>query len=107
MTPGEFIAARLAEDEAIAREFRSVYFHVVDRDTGAVDIEGMYHLSRHSPARVLRQCAAIREALDSIGTLLRIAANSEVTWDTDAELARDALAGIWSDHPDFDPRWAN
>ncbi|OBA62204.1 hypothetical protein A5780_19290 [Nocardia sp. 852002-20019_SCH5090214] len=71
----------------------------------SVDADEAEHIARHDPARVLRQCAAIRAALESIDTLLGIANNSEVTWGTDAEIACEAIASIWSDHPDFDRRW--
>lgn len=121
-----FINARIDEDEQIARAATlPVYGQPVqgaEWSVTDVPFEGITvwdpqpdlpghtdarteHIARHDPARVLRQCAAIREALDSIDTLLGIANNSEGTWGTDAEIARDAIASIWSDHPDFDPRW--
>jgi hypothetical protein len=50
---------------------------------------GLWHIARHDPARVLRQCAALRLALEFWRGLTRLR----------------TIAAIWSDHPDYRPEW--
>lgn len=57
---------------------------------------GLRHIARHDPARVLRQCAAFRVALH--------------WYVNDDEMVMggtiQAIAAIWSDHPDYRKEWA-
>lgn len=110
MTIEEFIEARLAEDEHDAKNASGT---ATERDwvygLGRVSDTGEYgglhaethdprdgvHIARHDPARVLRQCAAMRVALN---------------WyieDDEMVMAAtiNAIAAIWSDHPEFQESW--
>ena len=112
MTIVEFIEARLAEDEEIARavtkhqpydEWDAVGAGDEDEHAlGAWVVVGiaqpaskhrpsgkslMQQIARHDPARVLRQVKALREM---------------ITFCDMPEL----LASIWSDHPDYRQEWA-
>lgn len=65
--------------------------------------DNVEHIARHDPARVLAECAALRE-------VVRITRGLGGYYNPDA--AREApgilraLAGIWSDHPDYREEWA-
>lgn len=63
---------------------------------GSPSDEQADHIARHDPARVLRQCAAFRVALE---------------WYRDDDYVVmaptiKAIAAIWSDHPDYQQEWA-
>lgn len=107
----EFLLARIAEDEALARESRSLLLIADTRSVSlaikqahggeTVEEATMLHYDRWSPRRVLAECAAKRALVE----LYRV-------WDGDAndygqmESVLMILARVWSDHPDFDPAWA-
>ncbi|WP_305780038.1 DUF6221 family protein [Nocardia nova] len=132
----DFIIQRIAEDEEIARAtlrdspimvipagYSKPRTLVVDRGewvaTGStVDsyastliptdrAELATHIARHDPARVLRQCAALRWTLDlikgnwedNLGSVDRASEADRVN-----DLAM--IAAIWSGHPDFRQEWA-
>ncbi len=120
MTIDEFIGARLDEDEQIARAAEhsegSKDWHAApaeQRDSPAVNTDvrttvtmvcgraSSEHIARHDPARVLRQCAALRAAVRHVETMIspsqQIEAEGEVLY---------PIAAIWSDHPDFQQEWA-
>jgi len=114
MTIEEFIEARLAEDEQIARAAagapwvaeadipRSILVSSVAKAENkqmfgrlgyvgsAEHEEYRQHIVRHDPARVLRQCAALRLVLGFWRGLTRLR----------------TIAAIWSDHPDYQQDWA-
>ena len=112
----EFIEARLNEDEQIARTAASVDgeswaaegpFGDQDLDrvsgTGQGDVgydmaqTAPPHIARHDPARVLRQCKALR-------SVVRLTAyTGDPVYEKD--LMED-MAAIWSDHPDYRERWS-
>jgi hypothetical protein len=125
MTIEEFIEARIAEDESVAKaatdapwsynrakqwhdgaDFETLTngqefvgyggpspFRGCIATTGdAGDPQSMAdaeHIARHDPARVLRQCAALRLALEFWQGLTRLR----------------TIAAIWSDHPDYREEW--
>ena len=125
-----FLNARLHEDEAAARAaapgqwrshqaggWRAV---LLGKGLGpdAADVE---HIARHDPARVLREVAAKRAILefyleppDGLP-----AGNAEVISGAEDGSGRAPrpltvieaivldLAGVWSDHPDYDPAWGS
>jgi hypothetical protein len=62
------------------------------------------HIALHDPARILRQCAAIRESMKWCQLMIAEAANLSDS-NHEAELALEALANIWSDHADYDNEW--
>lgn len=108
-----FVAARLDEDEAIAREAAGLTENWIAEEPaiGIVLVDGeplieghitglAAHIARHDPARVLREVAAKREhlrlydeAVNGINADLGIA-------DALKEVLR-ADAATWSDHPDY------
>lgn len=117
LTIDAFIEARLDEDEQLARaaaEADGMDWFPVDAEYGDSPdrVEGtgdgavgydMYetvppHIARHDPARVLRQCAALR-------AIMRV--NADVA-DSDSGAAiqvAEAIASIWSSHPNFREEW--
>jgi hypothetical protein len=131
----EFLTARLAEDEAVAREASEKLTRRPHKGRGAtwrVFLEGggdgwaiestdgehsfivgfpeslSTHIARHDPARVLRDVEADRH-------LVALALSRQA--DRDFEYGNDPrpadripelriLASRWSDHLDFDPTWS-
>lgn len=128
MTIEEFIAARLAEDEALAKAaaersddwqarggavvggpFSGPYFegdepmaeHTIVYDEGwPLDTEAQ-HIARHDPASVLLRVAPLRELLEFYAEVRHI-------WQGDylkADFTLGKLASIWRGHPDYRPEW--
>ncbi|WP_433568129.1 DUF6221 family protein (plasmid) [Nocardia sp. CA-151230] len=119
MTIEEFIEARLCEDEDIAagarrgprrpdgwsEDYGQEFIVVVGVRDGVPDCvvrstDESRHIARHDPDRALRQYAALRK-------IMRL--NREDIADVDSGASMqitEAVASIWSDHPDFDPSWA-
>lgn len=62
---------------------------------------GLWHITRHDPARVLRQCAALRMLIKNAWSC----SWCDDVHDDDFAIQR-TTAAIWSDHPDYDPSWA-
>lgn len=130
MTLAEFAAARLAEDEAWARDAMSGRWEVRGRSVYVADgppslnpvASGAWdyapHIARHDPARVLREVAAKRKILARHAPHRTASGGLACDWcseDTDdrPQLAKVSwpcgdvrdIAAIWSDHPDYDPSW--
>jgi len=119
MTIVEFLEARLAEDELIASaaiegnpQWQVLYgyrdikdsdgHYVVLADSRYPTTGQAAHIARHSPARALRQCAAIRAL---IAEFLHHDALGDLASRGTIEQALRQLATIHSDHPDFDHTW--
>lgn len=117
MTLTEFILARIADDEAVARAADGREWWIADQDDAGANIHdaatGKWvalqvrerhatHIVRHDPAHVLAECAALRAVVEwAVTWPLRPSRPS----DEDAILR--PLAAIWSDHPDYRPEeWA-
>ncbi|WP_148310199.1 DUF6221 family protein [Nocardia otitidiscaviarum] len=75
------------------------------------------HIARHDPARVLRQCAALRaivgeladeaDGLDAqVDGEFRVSARDLEKEPLVGDLIRRHVAAIWSTHADYDPSWA-
>jgi hypothetical protein len=89
MTPEEFLTARIAEDEAVARALiERDQWHGIHVD-GATEVA--VHIERFNPARVLIECKAKRELL---------AISEFYTTTTGTEIVR-ALVLPYTHHPDF------
>jgi hypothetical protein len=115
----EFLEARVAEDELTAQaavdgsavwrafyDYRDVKdsdgHYVVQADSSYPSAEQAAHIARHDPARVLRQCTAVRAV---IAELLRREATGDDGDPSVRDLARE-LAAVYADHPDYDASWA-
>jgi len=146
VTIEEFIEARIAEDERIARAAagaawvaeadipRSILVSSVAKAENkqmfgrlgyvgsAEHEEYRQHIVRHDPARVLRQCAALRRIVDAevenlaafdgefgcghSATNIRIGRCREGSGVLEESGVLRALAAIWSDHVDYQQDWA-
>lgn len=116
-----FVAARLAEDEIVAREAGPDAWQAgdrwvvtplgaawsVQRDDHVVALaerttptEVIVHVARHDPARVLDDVAAKRRVHDAYRRAKPGSMNR-----SGLTIALKALACAWSDHPDFDASW--
>jgi len=122
-----FVAARLAEDEAVAKDaapspwrwvdpggrYRSAMvsgswyaqhgWHIVAAVGGSgPDAGDAAHIARHDPARVLREVAATRAVLAAYEASVRSLGPglSVSLW----RLVQ-AAAEVWSDHPDYRQEW--
>lgn len=102
-----FCNARLDEDEAVARaapaEFDNgewpFWIEFMSTDRPDVDAACAFR-DRFTPARRLREIAALRSVVADCGKALRYPANTPLY-----NLARRTLAGIasiWDDHPDYE-----
>lgn len=131
MTLTDFLLARIAEDEAMARDalhadavtpgswmtehHNSEYHAEPDCCHIAEDRHGHYwtvasevyipiaeHIARHDPARVLAECGAKRD-------IIEMACNIDDSDDEYAVSLRDGvlatLALPYVDHPDYDEAW--
>jgi hypothetical protein len=119
MTLVEFLEARLAEDELIASaaiegaaDWRAFYTYrdvkdsdgryVILADSRYPTVEQAAHIARYSPARILRQCEAVRAI---IAEFLRFDALGDLSGRSATENALVHLAKVHADHPDFDREW--
>lgn len=126
MMLSEFLAARLAEDEAAANRCASgrhdfgrttwvnrfgMVTDAADPDCAIADLtaygaeEPVYaHIARHDPARVLREVEAKRKILarhsdDGFPSCIYCGETAP------CPDVRD-VGAVWRDHPDYDPAWA-
>lgn len=78
---------------------------------------GLWHIARHDPARVLRQCTALRALVgdladnasgldDQVDGEFRCADRDYATEPLIGDVMRRTIAAIWSDHPDYRQEWA-
>lgn len=134
MTIVEFLEARLAEDEAVARACADADHEGPELRVRIVRGEGMYvfgpheiapsgrfgyeedartrHFERHDPARVLREVAAKRAIIAEIvdehtraeDTL--ISEGIFIWFSEDSSLVLRALVSTYADHPDYQQEWA-
>lgn len=129
MTIEEFIEARIAEDEQAANAAAGApwdtpippWIHVSAKAiaddklrfghlgyVGTIERDAdREHIARHDPARVLRQCAALRDAIESMRDCT-VRRTSIDEWDrlSPKERALKYIAAIWSDHRDYQEDWA-
>lgn len=127
MDIGEFLQARLDEDEQQALDAAGWDTLGVERDSGMWHREGLNsvvdssrrlivygdgpapagaqadHLACHDPARVLREVAAKRKIIaEAEHAILHLDWSAGLF----AETVLGALATAYLEHPDYDPRWA-
>ena len=122
-----FLNARLDEDEAAAKgaagdvwEYRDTWvwcgpFEVADIFGGADMEEIGGHIARHDPARVLREVTAKRVIVTRYAAVRRAFDDREGGLWPDVTRREKShayatlcdLAGIWSDHPDYQDEWAS
>ena len=93
-TLADFLLARIAEDEAVARRIAAVG-----------SCEPAYH-----PARVLAECAAKRAIVADLqkwddATEADLGDDRFYGWLNGVEQAAQHLAAPYADHPDYDPAW--
>ena len=129
MTLAEFLLARIAEDEAVARTATSGPWYVDEvgdfGDKSAVlevarwrgytntvnlgeDRPTADHIARHDPARVLAECEAKRAIIDEVtATEVRLCSVEKFHVPTHplAEPILRHLAAVYADHPDYDEAW--
>lgn len=123
----EFLEARIAEDEAVARGVASdgewtsgstygMFVSIEARSwtvvSGEWERRDANHIARHDPARILREVAAKRAIIKAYVDA-DIKAHDTYNFHEDIlngesnglETAVEALAICWSDHPDFNEEW--
>lgn len=91
----DFLKARIDEDEAVARASLDSIGGDHHGMECVVSEEGMAHLMRHDPARVLADVAAKRAIVDDYAEVPSTARLRPLRW----------LAEVWRDHPDYDAEW--
>jgi hypothetical protein len=111
MTLADFLLARIAEDEAVARAVPEVepksshsIFTSLHEPTGTVEI---------SPARVLAECEAKRRAIEAAWQdQLEIEGEwgasrpiEQMSAEDDNPAVIEALAAVYADHPDYRDEW--
>lgn len=118
MTLTEFLLARIAEDEAAARNAGGGAWESWSHRAGSLDLRDLVedrkrfaevpedrdeHIVRWSPARVRAECEAKRAIVD-------LALSAEHAGQVlDGALINGALAALalpYADHPDYDPEWS-
>lgn len=110
-----FIAARLDEDEAIARAagdatpppWHAAGGDIMSRADGrcAANADGPEapHIARHDPARVLREVAAKRAM---VAECVRTCEYEDYGHALAGAVIK-VMAAAWSDHPDYRQEWAS
>lgn len=121
-----FLAARLREDEAAAvaaaQAAEGGQWNPTRPSEDLDYIAYRTHIARHDPARVLREVESKRKILEhhspqaqQIWRDQRVVGEQPPTcgWCSDREEDHPwpcpdvlAIAAVWSDHPDYDPAWA-
>lgn len=108
MTLPDFLLARIAEDEAVAREYASLTRTEArwkldvefDREWGepvAIDID---------PARVLAECEAKRQIVGECQEAIQESEVMPYGGSSGLGLAvLQSLAAVYADHPDYDEAW--
>lgn len=97
MDISEFLLARIAEDEAAAREALGRHRWVQGRYPGTT----YEHIARHDPARVLAECKAHRAIVTRYGVP---DPHRPAERCTDCDTLYD-LAAVFADHPDYQDVW--
>jgi hypothetical protein len=115
----DFLLARIAEDEAVARATsgqpwsatvpRMVHadggFRIKSRYVASTDHdEDRAHIARWNPARVLAECEAKRRIIEAASLTIEIYRSGTVldlAWET-----LRLLALPYADHPDYRSEWA-
>ena len=122
MTLTDFLLARIAEDEAVARnvpgdgefctwnrswDMSPTRDLVVDGERVApLPMSIDEHICRWDPARVLAECQAKRRIVEMYEARVEQDHLTVQAHATGLLLALRALAQPYADHPDFDPAWA-
>lgn len=119
----DFLLARIAEDEALARGAveRSSYGWSDNAFSEAVELaenegarkQGTDHIARWDPARVLAECDAKRRVVDSLRDLTDAETTEDQAWalergDRSEQVAiatMRLLALPYADHPDYRDEW--
>lgn len=125
MTIVEFLEARLAEDEAVARsafidhEPRTAEW--IERGNEVVNADGslvvsrtwneVTHIARQDPSRALREVAAKRGILTEYVNECWVQEQGHRTaWTEGGQSTRETairlFVAIYSDHPDYQQEWA-
>jgi hypothetical protein len=117
LTVTEFVSARIAEDEGVARSAEEsgggdwwTIEEMVPRVGGRVyDLSDADHIAMFGPARVLAQCAAMRKIVEYHDGRHECSGpdDNNCMWIEHADDCPTmlALASIWSDHPDWREEW--
>jgi hypothetical protein len=133
----EFLEARITEDEAAAKACSAAAWSIRDEPDEHLWVDGLSihaadsnwdaciavadaeHAVRHDPARILAECAAKRAIIKQAdeATSDRYAWIGEYcvgdkeraeAYATDpGKLILEALAAVYSDHPDYQQEWAH
>jgi inorganic pyrophosphatase len=117
MTLTEFLQARIAEDEAVARA--AVRWNEGCRNWADAGEPDWVHIARWDPARVLAECEAKRSVVHAAIDAERNVADaykqhprpSETTFAMYAgvnaalQVVTQCLAFSYADHPDYDESW--
>lgn len=100
MTLVEFLLARIAEDEALAREAATQGVFDADAYGECLSQQIADHAVNWNPARVLAECEAKRRIVERAQAALSIYDPSDPTaWIALYDLAD--LAKVYADHPDY------
>lgn len=121
LTLTEFLLARIAEDEAVARAVAPLG-HVIDMGGNRLDerwyvsrlrfssadgaarseqdVEATAHYARHDPARVLAECEAKRRIVERCSAVDYAMPSTRLAHGILAELALP-----YADHPDWREEW--
>lgn len=114
----EFLEARITEDEALANNARGLLgietdwwdWEVLARRADAITRSDAKHMARHSPSRVLAECAAKRaimrmHRLSSVGLCVSCADAGPDSEGFPCDTLR-TLTAAHKDHPAYRKEWA-
>lgn len=119
MTLTEFLLARIAEDEALARAaidddqgqdggFEDAFDKLTTQFRPRFGEAAARMIVWNTPRRVLAECAAKRAILDEYDGLTFESRSVMDSWEPYRSVMRTVLfqmAGVYRDHPDFNQNW--
>lgn len=109
LTLTDFLLARIAEDEAVAREPHESVRAVRVTDMERVEWDDSCGYARLGLGRILAECEAKRRIV-AMHTEVERSINEEWSESEEGEMsaawaAMTHLAAVYADHPDYDEAW--
>lgn len=102
VTLTDFLLARIAEDEATAREYALGAYSMVGE---AVDAHAEVLGEDRAAARVLAECEAKRAIVNYFRVMRENAEQFDALRLSDADAVLTMLATVYADHPDYRDEW--
>ena len=104
MTLTKFLLARIAEDEAVAREAGPDWISYQKADDYGMDDNTAVHVVTFSPHRVLAECEAKRQIVE-MASWKGLKDSLDEVFQHGLGAAERFLVAVYADHEDYLPEW--